>query len=359
MSLSLDLSHGFPATRVDLAFDVPTPGVTALFGPSGAGKTTTLLAMAGLLRPDRCRVVIDGTVLTDTVAGTWVPPEKRRVGIVFQDARLFPHMSVETNLRFGARRAPPGPIRFADIVDLLGIGTLLPRRPHTLSGGERQRVAIGRALLSQPRLLLMDEPLASLDSPRKAEIMPFLLRLKAALRLPVVYVSHATEEVTRLADSIVLIEEGRVLGHGPLSEIAARTDLPFARRDDATAVLACQVEAHDMARGLTRIASGGAEFWVPLVAADVGAAGRMRIPAREIILASRPPEGISLHNVIGATVRRIAPESGQRSVLVELALGSGALLARVTPDAIARLGLAPGRPVLSLIKSTSVEVLIE
>lgn len=355
MTLSLMLRHAFPSTRMDIAFDVPTPGVTVLFGPSGAGKSTALLAAAGLLRPDACRVSIDGTELADTDSSVWMPPEQRRVGLVFQDARLFPHMSVETNLRFGMRRAPPGPIRFDEVVDLLGIGALLERRPHTLSGGERQRVAIGRALLAQPRLLLMDEPLASLDASRKANILPFLLRLKAALRLPVIYVTHAMEEVTRLADSLVLIEQGRVTGYGPLPEIAARTDLSFARRDDATAVILCTVREHDASRALTRLEGGGESFLVPLIDGALGSTWRVRIPAREVILASRPPEGISLHNVVAGSVRRITQETPQRTVLVEIQLPAGALLSRVTPDAVARLGLAPGEPVLALIKSTSME----
>src|SRR6201999_609675 len=167
----------------------------------------------------------------DTDAGIWLPPERRRIGLVFQDARLFPHMSVATNLRFGLRRSAPGPVRFDEVVELLGIGALLPRRPHTLSGGERQRVAIGRALLAQPHLLLMDEPLASLDSARKAEILPFLTRLKTALRLPILYVTRAFDEVARLADSLVLLDAGRVIGCGSLSEVAARADLPLAQRD--------------------------------------------------------------------------------------------------------------------------------
>ena len=235
-----------------MAFEVPTPGVTVLFGPSGAGKSTIISAAAGLLRPDECRIVVDGQVLADTASGVWLPPERRRIGLVFQDARLFPHMSVATNLRFGLRRAAPGPVRFDEVVELLGIGALLARRPHTLSGGERQRVAIGRALLAQPHLLLMDEPLASLDAARKAEIMPYLTRLKTALKLPILYVTHALDEVAQLADSLVLIEAGRVVGCGPLSEIAARADLPLAQRDDAGALLLCRVAEHDTgARAVT------------------------------------------------------------------------------------------------------------
>jgi len=269
MSLSVRLRHDFPSIRMDMAFDVPSPGITVLFGPSGAGKSTIILAAAGLLRPAECRIEIDGQVMADTRTGLWLPPEQRRAGLVFQDARLFPHMSVATNLRFGMRRVGPGTVKFDEVVELLGIGGLLDRRPHTLSGGERQRVAIGRALLAQPRLLLMDEPLASLDAARKAEILPYLTRLKTAPRLPVLYVTHDFDEVTRLADSMVLIEAGRVVGFGPVSEVAARADLPLALRDDAAALLHCRVVEHDPDRELTRLDAGGMTFLIPLLYAPL------------------------------------------------------------------------------------------
>jgi molybdate transport system ATP-binding protein len=357
MSLAFRLRHHFPSTKMDMAFEVPTPGVTALFGPSGSGKSTIIAVAAGLLRPDSCRIAVDGLVLADTDSGVWLPPERRRVGLVFQDAKLFPHMSVATNLRFGMRRAAAGVVRFDEVVELLGIGALLTRRPHTLSGGERQRVAIGRALLAQPHLLLMDEPLASLDSARKAEILPYLTRLKTALRLPVIYVTHALDEVVRLADSLVLIDAGHVVGCGTLSEIAARADLPLAQRDDAGALLLCRVAEHDAGRELSRLEGGGAAFWVPLLDASLDSECRVRIPAREVILAGKAPDAISLHNIVSGTVRQIAAETTRRSMLVEIALPNGALLSRVTPDAIVRLALSPGGPVLALIKSTSIEVL--
>jgi molybdate transport system ATP-binding protein len=357
MSLSVLLRHRFPTVQMDMAFEVPTPGMTVLFGPSGAGKSTIISAAAGLLRPDECRIVIDDQVLVDTASGVWLSPERRRVGLVFQDARLFPHMSVATNLRFGLRRAPPGPVQFDEVVELLGIGALLMRRPHTLSGGERQRVAIGRALLAQPHLLLMDEPLASLDVARKSEIMPYLTRLKTKLKLPVLYVTHSLDEVVQLGDSLVLIDAGRVIACGPVSEIAAHADLPLAQRDDAGAVVLCRVAEHDAGRELSRLEGGGAEFWVPLLDAPLGAERRIRIPAREVILASKPPAFISLHNIVPGSVRRIADDGTRRSVLVEIALPNGSLVSRVTSDAIARLALAPGEPVLALVKSTSIEVL--
>jgi molybdate transport system ATP-binding protein len=357
MSFVLELRHRFPSITMDIAFEVPSPGVTVLFGPSGSGKSTIINAAAGLLRPDACRIAVNGLVLADTRAGIWLPPERRRVGMVFQDSRLFPHMSVATNLRFGLRRVAAGAVRFDDIVDLLGIGALLVRRPHTLSGGERQRVAIGRALLAQPHLLLMDEPLASLDADRKAEILPFLTRLKTALKLPILYVTHALDEVVRLADSVVLVNAGQVIACGSVSDIGSRADLPLGQRDDAGAILLCRVDWHDRGRSLTHLLGGGARFLVPLLDIPVGGACRIRIPAREVILAARPPEAISLHNIVPGTVRRIARDTIRRSVVVEIALPDGALLARVTPDAVLRLALVPDAPVLALIKSTSIEVL--
>ncbi len=357
MTLSFHLRHRFPDLTLDLAFQVPTPCVVALFGPSGAGKSTALAAIAGLLRPDMCKIELDGEDLVDTAAGIWRRPETRRIGLVFQDARLFPHMSVATNLRYGLRRVPPGPIRFDEIVSLLGLGALLGRRPHTLSGGERQRVAIGRALLAQPRLLLMDEPLASLDAERKAEILPYLAGLKAALRLPILYVTHAMEEVTRLADSLVLIDAGQVVAYGSLSEVTARSDLKLARRDDAGAVLAAVVESHDPVRQLSRLHAGGTAWLVPLLNAPVGRQVRVRIPAREVILAREVPTAISVHNVIAGTVRAVTNDTERHAALVEVALAGEAFLARVTPDAVSRLALEPGVGVLALVKSVAIEVL--
>ncbi len=358
--IDFGLRHAWPGrngtgTVLDIAFLAPA-GATALFGPSGSGKSSVVATMAGLLRADAAYVAVDGEVLTDTDARIHVPPERRRLGLVFQDARLFPHMKVRANLEYGLKRAPAGDIRFDDVVDLLGIAALLDRRPHTLSGGERQRVAIGRALLAQPRLLLMDEPLASLDAARKAEILPYLARLKQALSLPIVYVTHALDEVLFLADSLVLLERGRVIASGRLSDLTARGDLPLAGRDDAGAVLEARVAEHHPARRLSLLRAGPLALWVPLVQGGLGTRLRVRIPAREVILATEAPQGISLHNILPVQVTGITEDAARHTAMVELGSGESRLLARITPDAVARLGLAPGRPVLALVKSMSVDV---
>ena len=306
MSLEVRLHHDFAAARIEVEFAAPGQGVTALFGPSGSGKSTVIAAVAGLLRPQQCRIEAGGVLLADIEAGIWTPPERRHIGMVFQDARLFPHMTVATNLRFGMRRTAERRIGFDEVVDLLDIRKLLPRRPNTLSGGERQRVAIGRALLAQPHLLLMDEPLASLDAARKAEILPYLARLKEQ-SVPILYVTHAFDELLGLADWVVLLDAGSVVASGRLDEIATRPDLPLARRDDAGAVLACHIGAHDPARGLTRLDWGDTPLWMAQLAHPEGSALRLRLPAREVILA-RPDvanlgDVLSLHNILAGTVR--------------------------------------------------------
>jgi molybdate transport system ATP-binding protein len=358
MSLSVQFEHQFPNLKLNIAFDAPTPGLTALFGPSGCGKSTIVMAVAGLLRPDQRRIVLDGTVLADTRVGIDVPVERRRIGMVFQDARLFPHMSVKRNLHFGQRRAPPGPIRLDDVVDLLGIGHLLERRPKSLSGGERQRVAIGRALLAQPILLAMDEPLASLDGPRKAEIIPYLARLKTALKLPILYVTHSTEELASLTDTLVLLNRGEVAAAGPFQEIAARSDLPFASRDDSGAVLMTTVLDHDPLRQLTRLRTGNVTLLVSLLDRNPGSSVRVRVPAREVVLAPMAPGPTSIHNVVQGQVRAVTLDQDGRAALVEVALPDQAgLLARISIDSVEGLRLAVGEPVVAMIKSESVEVM--
>lgn len=352
--LEVSVQHGFGSFALDVAFRAPG-GVTALFGASGAGKSTVLAAVAGLLRPQAGRVALGGDAVLDTAARIDVPAERRRFAVVFQDARLFPHLSVAGNLRYGLRRAPAGAEGpgFDEVMGLLGIGALLGRRPRALSGGERQRVALGRALLSRPRLLLMDEPLAALDTPRTAEILPFLERLRDVAGLPILYVTHALEEVDRLADTLVLMEAGRVTAAGPLADLSARTDLAaLAGRRDAGMVLSCLVAGHDVARGLTRLGFAGGAFWVPLRPEAEGTRLRMRVRARDVAVATEAPRGLSMHNVLAARVAGIDP-AGPHEVFVRLGLGPTVLLARVTRDAVTNLFLRPGQAVFALVKSTT------
>jgi molybdate transport system ATP-binding protein len=354
----VQVRHRFPGTAgfvLDAAFSAPTPGVTAIFGPSGCGKSTMLAAIAGLLRPQWGRVELDGAMLLDSEAGIWVPAERRRCGVVFQDARLFPHLSVATNLRYGRRRAPRGAAgpELDEIVDLLGIGHLLDRRPSGLSGGERQRVALGRALLSRPRLLLMDEPLAALDTDRKAEVLPYLARVRDRLSIPLVYVTHALDEVDRLAQSLVLMQAGRVVASGSLEALSARTDLPMlVRRRDAGVVLGCTVRGHEPGRGLTVLAFAGGELLVPLVSVQVGQAVRVRIRARDVAVATEPPHGLSMQNLLPAVLEAIEPGQPHQMVL-RLRCGATVILASITSDSVARLALSPGSRVWALVKSVT------
>lgn len=358
--LDVAVQHRFPGFVLDAAFTVPASGVAALFGPSGCGKSTILAAVAGLLRPDGGRVILNGQTLFDGAQRRMVPPERRRCGVVFQDSRLFPHLSVETNLRYGLRRAPSAPRGsiaegpgMEEVINLLGIGHLLGRRPAALSGGEKQRVALGRALLSRPDLLLMDEPLAALDAARKSEVLPFLSRLRERLSIPVLYVTHALDEVDRLADTLVLMEAGRILAHGPVETLAARTDLPLlAARRDIGAVLACTVQAHDTERGLSQLHFAGGTLIVPLDPSPPGTRVRVRVRARDVSVATTRPQDISVQNVLPAVVERV--EHGQpHEAMLHLRVGQVLLLSRITRDAVARLGLRPGAPVWALVKSVA------
>ncbi len=354
--LEVALWHRFGAGfALEVEFSAAPRGVTAIFGPSGCGKSTILNAVAGLLRPDAGRITLDGVTLLDTAGALFVPAERRRCGLVFQEARLFPHLSVAANLRYGLRRAPraatgPG---FEEVVALLGLGALLERRPARLSGGERQRVALGRALLMRPRLLLMDEPLAALDAPRRAEILPFLARLRAEAGLPILYVTHALDEVDALADQLVLMEAGRVLASGGLEELTARTDLPLAARRDAGVLITARLGAHDPARGLSRLDFTGGALLVPLQAAPPGTWLRLRLRARDVAIALAPPDGVSFQNILPAVVAAIRPTSSPHEVFLQLMVGETPLLSRVTRDAVARLGLAPGQAVFALVKSVA------
>ena len=355
--LRVEIKRRLGDFQLDVAFDGTAEGVTALFGPSGAGKSQALAAVAGATRPDQGRIVLNGEVLFDSKRRIDIPMQRRAVGWVFQDARLFPHLDVTGNLRYGARRVRDRPViaEFDDVVAVLGIGHLLARRPRDLSGGERQRVAIGRALLSQPRMLLMDEPLSALDAPRRAEIMPYLEQLKTRFRLPILYVTHTLSELARLADRVVVLEAGQVRAQGSLNDILARADLPaFAGRRDAVSAFDAEVVEHDAARRLTRLQAGEASLLVPALDLGMGARVRVATLAREVLLATEPPRGLSARNVLPARVERMTP--GPDAVLVEVHLRGGpTLLAAVTDDAVHDLALAPGREVWAVLKSVAVE----
>lgn len=343
---------------LELCFRAPSRGATVLFGPSGAGKSSVLAVLAGALEPERGRIVVDGQVLTDTARRLHVPLEKRRVGWVFQDGRLFPHLRVRDNLEFGLRRAPRGESATPDlatVVEVLGLGALLDRWPRDLSGGERQRVAIGRALLARPRLLLLDEPLASLDAPRKAEILALLEQIKREARLPIVYVTHSLAETLRLADHLVLLEQGRVVAEGSALELIGRGDTRgLATRADAGSLLLATVIGHDSERATTELRIGAQRLQVPLVPCEPGAELRCYVPASDVIVATQFPAGISVRNVIAVTVARIVPRD-RAAVHVELEAEGWRLLATLTPGAIGDLALAPGARVFALIKSVAID----
>jgi molybdate transport system ATP-binding protein len=346
--------------RLEAAFEAAPRGVTALFGASGAGKSTVLAALAGALRPDRGRISLGERVLFDAEARVDTPMERRAVGWVFQDARLFPHLTVADNLAYGLKRARGRPQRVtqAEVAGVLGVEHLLARRPRDLSGGERQRVAVGRALLAQPDLLLMDEPLSALDAPRKAEILPFLERLKAAFDLPILYVTHSFAEMTRLGDRLVVMEAGRVAAQGAVAEVLARPDLPLlSGRADAGAVLEAAVSGHDTERGLTRLSLGEAALLVPSLDRPVAAPARALVLARDVLIAVEPPRGLSARNVLPARILRLdARPDG--TVLVSLSIDgapAARLLSAVTRDAAHDLGLAPDLAVWAVVKSVAVE----
>ncbi len=354
--LEVDIEHRLGAFALDIHF-TSGRGLTALFGRSGAGKTSVVNAIAGLIRPQRGRIAVDGVVLLDTERGIVTPSHRRRIGYVFQEGRLFPHLTVRQNLLFGRWFAPrgEGAVGIDDVVDMLGIGPLRMRRPRRLSGGEKQRVAIGRALLANPRLLLMDEPLASLDATRKDEILPYLERLRDGAMVPIVYVSHAAAEVARLATTIVLIAEGSVRAVGPVAEVMGRAGLyPLAGGFEAGAVLAVTVAAHDSRWGLTELVGGFGRLTVPRLDLPVGAPLRVRIRARDVILALARPAGISALNVLAGEVEVLVP-TGEGALEVQLRLGPERLLARVTRRSGEALGLEPGRQVFALIKTVAID----
>lgn len=344
---------------LEAAFEAAAPGVTALFGRSGCGKSTLISLIAGLLAPNEGQITLGDEVLVDRAKGVAVDARHRRIGVVFQDARLFPHLDVLGNLRYGARRVPRGATIHHgedEVIALLGLESLVARRPHQLSGGEKQRVAIGRALLSQPRLLLMDEPLASLDLARREEVFPYLEKLRDQFSVPIVYVSHQFEEVLRLATHVVLLDGGRVVADGDIATVSRDARLRAIVGADAVgAVLHGEVRRTDPS-GLAWLGVGDAEIAVEAGPAQVVRAGRhlqIQVLARDVIVATEPPRGLSVRNVVPARIRSLTPDGG-RAVLVELEIGHAAtLLARITERASEELALEPGLHVWALVKAVS------
>ncbi len=340
----------------DVDVDIRTgSGVTALFGRSGAGKTSVVAMVAGLRHPDSGRIVAGGRVLYDSATRLDLPPERRRVGYVFQDSRLFPHLSVLGNLTYGQKLVPAAE-RYVDleqVVDLLGIASLLDRRPASLSGGEKQRVAIGRALLTSPSLLLMDEPLASLDGARKAEVLPFIARLPRELSVPILYVSHSLDEVLKLADHLVLLDAGRVAASGSVEAVMSEADLGLLTgQDERGAVISATVRGQEPESGSTLLDSPAGPIRVRALAAGPGTPVRVRVTAREVALALEMPQGLSVQNRFTGVVREIHPVDAY-AVDVRLDVGC-TLWARITAHALADLDLRPGQTVVALLKSLSI-----
>lgn len=356
MTLEVDVALSRPPFELEASFRTG-PGVTALFGRSGSGKTTLVNMVAGLVRPDRGRILVDGRALFDSAARIDLPSHRRRVGYVFQESRLFPHLTVRQNLLYGSWfRGQSFRLGSIDqIVELLGIGDLLMRRPATLSGGEKQRVSIGRAVLSDPAMLLMDEPLASLDEARKGEILPYLERLRDQLDLPILYVSHSVPEVVRLASTMIVLSAGKVLASGPVEEVMGRPELfPAAGRYEAGSVLDARVVAHDAEFGLTELETAGGMLRVPRLDNAVGSRLRVLIRARDVMIATERPHQISALNILAGRIVALQ-DDGRPIGEATIAVGEGAIRARITRRSMSQLGLVPGREVFAVVKTVAID----
>jgi molybdate transport system ATP-binding protein len=356
--MQVHLRLDYPDFALDLDLQLPGRGVTALYGHSGSGKTTCLRCIAGLEKAPEAFIRINDQVWQDSARKLFVPPHKRALGYVFQEASLFAHLSVRANLEFGLRRIPREQRRvdMAHATELLGIGHLLDRHPQHLSGGERQRVGIARALLTSPQLLLMDEPLAALDSQRKNEILPYLERLHDELEIPVLYVSHSQDEVARLADHIVLLSAGKALASGPIGETLARLDLPMALGDDAGVVIEGTVIAYDSQYQLLTLQLPDSQLNVRVAHAPLAPGKRLRvkIQARDVSLSRQPGEHSSILNLLPVTLIGEIPADNNAHVLIRLEAAGTPLLARITRYSRDQLKLAPGQTLWAQIKSVAV-----
>ena len=356
MSIDIELQRRLLNFQLDVKFS-SSNGITALFGRSGAGKTCIVNMISGLLKPHGGHIVVDERCLYDAGRGIDLPQRKRRVGYIFQQGLLFPHFTVRQNLLYGHRFTAPAEryLGLDTVVELLGIGHLLKRRPASLSGGEQQRVAIGRALLASPKLLLMDEPLSSLDAERKNEILPYIERLRDDMGVPIFYVSHSIEEVARLANTVVVLTEGQVKAAGPVQEIMSRLDLhPFTGRFEAGAVLEAQVKRHEPQFDISILGFNDSELRLPLAELVVGAHVRVHIRARDVAIALEQPHDISILNILSANIVDIRYGDGAYAE-VQLDVGRQLLVSRVTRKSVHDLGLTQGKRVYALIKSIAVD----
>ena len=344
--------------RADFALDVdlelPGQGITVLFGVSGSGKTSLLRCVAGLERTPGARVAIAGETWQDDAAGVYLPTWQRPLGYVFQEASLFEHLTVRGNLQFGLKRAQgTDASALSAAIDLLGIGALLERKTSQLSGGERQRVAIARALATQPRLLLLDEPLAALDNARRQDILPWLERLRDELKIPMLYVTHSSDEVARLADTLVVLDAGKVKACGPVADVLAGLDIPVVLGDDAGALLSATIETRDERWQLAQLTFNGGSLWVRDTGLPLGRQVRVRVLARDVSIALDKPSQTSIQNLLSCVVLAIGPDTHASQTLIQLQCGQSVLLARVTARAVHELQLAPGMQVWAQVKSVA------
>ena len=349
--LELNFTQTLGTHRLDIHETLPASGITAVFGVSGAGKTSLINAISGLTQPEAGRIVLNGRVLNDVEKGICLTPEKRRVGYIFQDARLFPHYKVRGNLRYGMAKNMAG--QFDKLVALLGIAPLLDRLPGSLSGGEKQRVAIGRALLTAPELLLLDEPLASLDIPRKRELLPYLQRLAREINIPMLYVSHSLDEILHLADKVLVLEDGRVKAFGNLEEVWSSSVMhPWLPQEQQSSILKVTVLEHHPHYAMTALALGDQHLWVNKLAKPVQAAVRVRVQASDVSLVLQPPTQTSIRNILRVKVVACYDNNGQ--VEVQLDVGGRTLWARISPWARDDLGIKPGQWLYAQVKSVSI-----